>query len=169
MGINQESGLLRETTRSNFPNFSTNFKSCQKSFLLIHISKMTQITIDLPVSLVESAQCLGKATERELSEVLINTLEIVLPIFNNLSAVGNHVEVSQLLDLEVIDLANSKMDAIQNQRLGELQAKGKNIGLSEAEGYELLVLISIYQMGQLRKSMALAEAVKRGLKEPLTP
>ena len=130
---------------------------------------MTQITIDLPVSLVESAQCLGKATERELSEVLINTLEIVLPIFNNLSAVGNHVEVSQLLDLEVIDLANSKMDAIQNQRLGELQAKGKNIGLSEAEGYELLVLISIYQMGQLRKSMALAEAVKRGLKEPLTP
>jgi len=130
---------------------------------------MTQITIDLPVSLVESAQCLGKATERELSEVLIDTLEIILPTFNNLSAVGNHLEVSNLLDSEVIELANSKMDAVQNQRLGELQAKGKNTGLTEAEGYELLVLISIYQMGQLRKSIALAEAVKRGLREPLIP
>ncbi|CCI03255.1 hypothetical protein [Microcystis aeruginosa] len=130
---------------------------------------MTQITIDLPVSLVESAQCLGKATERELSEVLIDTLEIILPTFNNLSAVGNHLEVSHLLDSEVIELADSKMDAVQNQRLGELQAKGKNTGLTEAEGYELLVLISIYQMGQLRKSIALAEAVKRGLREPLIP
>ena len=130
---------------------------------------MTQITINLPVSLLESAQCLGKATERELSEVLIDTLEIILPTFNNLSAVGNHLEVSHLLDSEVIELAKSKMDAVQNQRLGELQAKGKNTGLTEAEGYELLVLISIYQMGQLRKSIALAEAVKRGLREPLIP
>ena len=65
---------------------------------------------------------------------------------------------------KIIELASLKMDAVQNQRLGELQAKGKNTGLTEAEGYELSVLISIYQMGQLRKSMALAEAVKRGLK-----
>ena len=130
---------------------------------------MTQITINLPVSLLESAQCLGKATERELSEVLIDTLEIVLPTFNSLSAVGNHVKISYLLDAEVIELANSKMDVVQNQRLGELQAKGKNTGLTEAEGYELSVLISIYQMGQLRKSIALAEAVKRGLRDALIP
>jgi len=84
--------------------------------------------------------------------------------FNNLSIIGNQTKVSHLLDSEVIELANLKMDAVQNQRLGELQVKGKNTGLTEAEGYELLVLISIYQMGQLRKSMALAEAVKRGLK-----
>jgi hypothetical protein len=130
---------------------------------------MTQITINLPNSLVESAQCLGKATARELSEVLIDTLEIILPAFNKLSESGNHVEVSHLLDADVVELANLKMDAVQNQRLGELQAKGKNTGLTEAEGYELSVLISIYQMGQLRKSMALAEAVKRGLREPLLP
>ena len=130
---------------------------------------MTQVTIDLPVSLVESAKCLGKATARELSEVLIDTLEIILPAFNKLSESGNHVEVSHLLDADVVELANLKMDAVQNQRLGELQAKGKNTGLTEAEGYELLVLISIYQMGQLKKSMALAEAVKRGLREPLLP
>jgi hypothetical protein len=130
---------------------------------------MTRITIDLPVSLAETAQCLGKATQRELSEVLIDTLEIVLPTFNSLSAVGNHVKISHLLDTEVIELADSKMDVVQNQRLGELQAKGKNTGLTEAEGYELSVLISIYQMGQLRKSIALAEAVKRGLRDALIP
>lgn len=130
---------------------------------------MTEITINLPESLVESAQCLGKATARELSEVLIDTLEIILPTFNNLSAISNDPEVSHLLDPEVIELANLKMDAVQNQRLGELQAKGKNTGLTEAEGYELLLLISIYQRGQLRKSMALAEAVKRGLREALLP
>ena len=130
---------------------------------------MTQITIDLPVSLVESAQCLGKATARELSEVLSDSLEIILPTFNNLSIIGNQTKVSHLLDSEVIELANLKMDAVQNQRLGELQVKGKNTGLTEAEGYELLVLISIYQMGQLRKSIALAEAVKRGLRDALIP
>ena len=130
---------------------------------------MTQITINLPESLVESAQRLGKVTARELSEVLVDTLEIILPAFNNLSEISNHGEVSHLLDAEVIELANLKMDVVQNQRLGELQAKGKNTGLTEAEGYELLVLMSIYQMGQLRKSMALAEAVRRGLRKPLLP
>jgi hypothetical protein len=130
---------------------------------------MTEITINLPEALVESAQRLGKVTARELSEVLVDTLEIILPAFNNLSEISNHGEISLLSDAEVIELANLKMDVVQNQRLGELQAKGKNTGLTEAEGYELLVLMSIYQMGQLRKSMALAEAVRRGLREPLLP
>lgn len=73
---------------------------------------MTQITIDLPVSLVESAQRLGQATARELSEVLLDTLEIILPTFNNLSVIGNHTEVSRLSDSEVIELANLKMDKV---------------------------------------------------------
>jgi hypothetical protein len=53
--------------------------------------------------------------------------------------------------------------------LGELQAKGKNTGLTAGERYELLILMSLYQMGQLRKSEGLAEAVKRGIKTPLSP
>jgi hypothetical protein len=69
----------------------------------------------------------------------------------------------------VIELANLKMDIFQNQRLGDLQTRGKSTGLTEAEGYELFVLMSIYQMGQLKKSIALAEAVKRGLRESLLP
>lgn len=125
------------------------------------------ITINLPENLVESAQRLGEFTARELSDVLIDTLEIVLPTFNNISEISLNSQISYLADAEVIEIANLKMDAAQNNRLGELQAKGKNIGLTETERYELLVLISIDQIGQLRKSEALAEAVKRGIKTPL--
>lgn len=71
--------------------------------------------------------------------------------------------VARLSDREVLALAASKMDPIQNERLGQLQAKGKSVGLTTAERYELLALIQIYQQGQLRKSEGLAEAVKRGL------
>ena len=92
-----------------------------------------------------------------------------MPVFNNLSQIGDRTEISYLLDNEVIELSNLKMDIFQNQRLGDLQTKGKSTGLTEAEGYELFVLMSIYQMGQLKKSIALAEAVKRGLREPLLP
>jgi hypothetical protein len=127
------------------------------------------ITINLPENLVESAQRLGEFTARELSDVLIDTLEIVLPTFNNISEISLNSQISYLADAEVIEIANLKMDVSQNNRLGELQAKGKNIGLTETERYELLVLISIYQIGQLRKSEALAEAVKRGIKTPLLP
>ncbi len=126
------------------------------------------ITIDLPDSLVASVQRLGEATAREISEVLIDTLEIVLPTCDNLSQMSIHSEISHVSDQEVMELANLKMDALQNQRLGGLQAKGKNAGLTAAERYELLILMSVYQIGQLRKSEGLAEAVKRGIKTPLS-
>lgn len=35
---------------------------------------------------------------------------------------------------------------------------------TEAERYELLALLQIYQLGELRRSEALAEAVQRGLR-----
>ncbi|MBC6477353.1 MAG: hypothetical protein GDA56_05725 [Hormoscilla sp. GM7CHS1pb] len=50
---------------------------------------------------------------------------------------------------------------MQNDHLGELQARGKAARLTEAEQMELLALMQIYQSGQLRKSEALV--VQRGL------
>ncbi|MEA5554720.1 hypothetical protein VB713_27720 [Anabaena cylindrica UHCC 0172] len=132
--------------------------------------KMTiPITINLPESLIASVQRLGEATAREVSDVLVDTLEIVLPTLDNLSEISIHTKIADISDQEVLELANLKMDAVQNQRLGELQAKGKNTGLTTAERYELLILMSLYQIGQLRKSEGLAEAVRRGIKTPLSP
>ena len=127
------------------------------------------ITINLPESLAASVQRLGEATAREISDVLLDTLEIVLPTLDNLSEMSINSNIADISDEEVLELANLKMDVVQNQRLGELQAKGKNTGLTAGERYELLILISLYQMGQLRKSEGLAEAVKRGIKTPLSP
>ena len=127
------------------------------------------ITINLPESLAASIQRLGEATAREISEVLLDTLEIVLPTLDNLSEMSINSSIPDISDEEVLELANLKMDVVQNQRLGELQAKGKNTGLTAGERYELLILMSLYQMGQLRKSEGLAEAVKRGIKTPLSP
>ena len=63
---------------------------------------MTQITIDLPENLVKSAERLVQATARNLSDTLADTLGVILPVFNNLSEIGDHTELSHLLDIEVI-------------------------------------------------------------------
>jgi hypothetical protein len=136
-----------------------------KNFIFMTIP----ITINLPETLAASVQRLGEATAREISDVLLDTLEIVLPTLDNLSEMSINSNIADISDQEVLELANLKMDVVQNQRLGELQAKGKNTGLTAGERYELLILMSLYQMGQLRKSEGLAEAVKRGIKTPLSP
>ena len=128
-----------------------------------------EVTLSLPENLVEHAKRLGEATQRDVAAILADALEMLLPTWENLSENSSIPGVSSLSDAEVLALADSKMDAVQNQRLGELQQRGKTIGLTEAERYELLALLQIYQLGQLRKSEALAEAVQRDLRSPLSP
>lgn len=70
--------------------------------------------------------------------------------------------VTSLSDDEVRDLARLKLSLDRNDRLGELQAKGKTSDLAEVERYELSALLQVYQLGQLRKSEAIAESTKRG-------
>jgi hypothetical protein len=60
--------------------------------------------------------------------------------------------------LEVLALAQAKMSLEQSERLGELQSRGKAVGLSEAEQAELLGLLEIYQLGMLWKAAAIEEA-----------
>ena len=126
-----------------------------------------KVTLTLPESLVEHAKRLGDASQRDVAAILADALEMLLPTWENLSEGGSYPTLSNLSDSEVLTLADAKMDAVQNKRLGELQHQGKVRGLTEAERYELLALLQIYQLGQLRKSEALTEAVQRGLRSPL--
>jgi hypothetical protein len=128
-----------------------------------------EVTLTLPENLVAHAKRLGDATQRDVAVILADALEMLLPTWESLSEGSTPPTVSSLSDAEVLALADAKMDAVQNQRLGELQQRGKAIGLTEAERYELLALLQIYQLGQLRKSEALAEAVRRDLRPPLSP
>lgn len=133
------------------------------------IAMAMEIKLNLSDSLLESAQHLGEATQEDISTILLNILEVLLPTLETLVDNNFYPVVANLSDSQVIALADAKMDRISHQRLRELQEKGKITELTQTERDELLTLISIYQLGQLRKSEALVEAVKRGLLSPLHP
>jgi hypothetical protein len=126
-----------------------------------------EVTLHLPEHLVEHAKRFGEATQRDVRQVLADTLEMMWPTIGT----GPELEapVSTLTDEDVLALADAKMDPAQNDRLAELQTRGKVDGLTEAERIELLSLLHLYQVGQWRKSEGLAEAVRRGLRTPLRP
>jgi len=126
-----------------------------------------EITLRLPEPLVENAKRFGRATQRNLEAVLAEALEMIWPTLGIPADEDPFPPVSSLSDEAVLALADSEMDEAQNDRLGELQARGKDSGLINPERLELMALMQIYQMGQLRKSEGLAEAVRRGLREPL--
>ncbi|NET41019.1 hypothetical protein [Okeania sp. SIO2B3] len=94
---------------------------------------------------------------------------LLLPTLENLPNNHLYAPVSKLSDKEILELADGKMDIKQNQRLGELQTKGKKVGFTEAENYELLALMQVYKIGLLRKSEALAVVVQKSLRVPLHP
>lgn len=128
-----------------------------------------EVTLNLSEKLVESAEHLASATQRDLPTLIADILETLLPMVENMADSNLYPPVFRLSDKELIAVAYSKMDETANRRLGELQSKGKTIGLIETERNELVTLLQIYQLGQLRKSEALAEAVKRGLRGKLHP
>jgi hypothetical protein len=123
-----------------------------------------EVTLQLPENLIEQARQLGAATQRDLGSVLTDVLEMLWLTVDGVP-LDTAFSMNDLSDHDVLMLANSKMDGVQNQRLGDLQVKGKSEGLTSAERYELLALLQIYQIGQLRKSEALAEVVRRGLRD----
>ncbi len=130
-----------------------------------------EITLTLPEKLIEDAQYFGQTTQRDTKLVLADTLKIMWPTWHTSSSSRPDLDfglsVTHFSNEEILTLANSKMELSQNERLGHLQAKGKIVGLTEIERYELLLLLQLYQIGQLHKAEALAESVKRGLREPL--
>ena len=126
------------------------------------------VTLELSEALIEKAQRVSKVTQQSFETVLLDALEVMGLTWENFPEESLPTPVAELSDEAVLVLASLKMDRDQNERLAKLQTKGKTTGLTQVERYELLALLQIYQLGQLRKSEALAEAVKRGLQEPLS-
>lgn len=126
-----------------------------------------EVTLRVTDTLLDQAQRFGRFTQRNVETVLSDTLDMIYPMLDDAPDLSVSHDMERLSDEEVLALADLKMDAAQNQRLGYLQAEGKTRGLSFAERYELLALLQIYQIGQLRKSEGLAEAARRALRKPL--
>lgn len=126
-----------------------------------------EVTVILPDTMAHHLGQFGKKVQRPLAALLNESLELLWPTLDEMLEQDLYPNVATLPDDKVLALADLKMDEAQNQRLAALQTKGKQGALTVAERYELLALLQIYRLGQLRKSEGLAEAVRRGLRQPL--
>jgi hypothetical protein len=125
----------------------------------------TQITLTLPDETYRRAVHLAQLTGRDIADVLADTIGISLQPLGTGFATSK--PVSQLTDPEVLAVADSHMEPIQDRRMSELLDRQQAGSLTNGEHAELLVLMQVYQEGLLRKAQALHEAVRRGLRKPL--
>jgi hypothetical protein len=123
------------------------------------------ITITLPDDIYRRVERFAHLANRDLSSILADTLIHSLPPISSRSSTPP--AISDLSDQQVIALTHLEMEPAQDIRLGELLDKQQSGTLNPEEPQELDTLMQIYREGLLRKATALAEAVKRGLMEPL--
>jgi len=123
-----------------------------------------QITLTLSDTVLDRAAGLAGLLARSVEEVLTKTLEITLPDVGS----GTLPSVANLSDNEVLALAQLQMENKQSARFSDLLDKQQAGILTAPERSELSSLFQTYQRLWLRQSEALAEAVRRGLREPLS-
>lgn len=126
----------------------------------------TQVTLTLSPDSYQRAEHLAKLTERNVNEVLSDSIESLL------SPLADSPElpkpISALSDQEVIALTELQLPPEQDRYLNTLLDKQQAGKIDTQEQVELFALMQVYQEGLLRKARSLNEAVKRGLREPLT-
>ncbi|MBC7869475.1 MAG: hypothetical protein H7Y09_01440 [Chitinophagaceae bacterium] len=121
----------------------------------------TEITLSIPEHIFQRAQRLADLTGREVLDVLSGAIDRSLP---PLVSELDSSPLESLSDEAIIALADSRMDDAQNTRMSLLQYRQQARSITEEEIAELHMLMDIYNAGQLRKTHALVEAVKRGLR-----
>jgi hypothetical protein len=119
-----------------------------------------QLTVTIPDEIYKRVQQLAQSSGQEVTTVASMVLGLSLSELDSRS-------VESLSDNEIIILADSMMDSEQNARFSALQDKQQAGTITSAERDELRILLEIYNAGQLRKTQALVEAVKRGLRPRL--
>lgn len=127
----------------------------------------TQVTVNLPDEVYERAERLAQLSHREVAEVLAETIAVSLPVLRPRPDTPAALET--LPDAEVLALADLQLPATHDRRLSVLLDRQQSGSMNEAERAELSALFQRYQEGLLQKAQALAEAVRRGLREPLSP
>ncbi len=96
--------------------------------------------------------------------MLADTLALALPDWPS----STEPPVTNLLDAEMLALTQATLPPHDDQRLSALLDKQQAGQLTPAERPELLALFQNYLRLWLRQSQALAEAMQRGLRPPLT-
>ena len=126
---------------------------------------VTQITISLPEETYRRAKKLAQLTRRDVATVMADTLSLSLPQLGSVSVM--ETAVTDLSNEEVLALADLQMDTTDDRKLSQLLDKQQTGTLAEPERIELIRLMQLYQSSLLQKVEGLAEAVQRGLREPM--
>jgi hypothetical protein len=126
----------------------------------------TQLTINLPDEIYHRVQQLAARSNRDVSDILTDTIQWFLPLVNLQSQFQDPISI--LPDEQVLTLTELQMEAEQDQKLSDLLDRQQAGVLTEIEQLELQALMQVYQVGLLRKATALSEAVKRKLIAPLS-
>ena len=125
----------------------------------------TEVTVSLPDAVYRNALRLAELTQRDLAELLTETLTLSLPEVTP-GAEGPQA-LSDLSDADVLDLTALELPPGQDRELSALLERQQAGSLSPQERRQLAALMQAYQVGLLRKAQALQEAVRRGLRAPL--
>jgi hypothetical protein len=131
------------------------------------VMKMTTVTVTLQDDVYRRASQFAQLANLNVNEVLSDAIEMSLPPPGSWTTAVK--PVSDLSDKEVLKLTELQMTPAQDRRLSRLLNRQQAGKLKADNRAELISLMQVYQDGLLRKAQALAEAVRRGLREPLTP
>ncbi len=126
----------------------------------------TQVVLNLPDETYERAAQYAAYAKREVAEIIAAALASTLP---SREAINQLRSITKLPDSDVLALTKLRMEPQADRRLSELLDRQQAGELTDVEQAELAALMRNYEMGLLRQSQALAEAVRRGLIPPLQP
>jgi hypothetical protein len=126
----------------------------------------TRVTVNLSDDAYERASRYAAYANRDLSEIIAAALASSLP---SIDAIDELQGISKLPDRSVLELTELRMEPEADRRLSELLEQQQGGDLGDLERAELAALMRSYEIGLLRQSQALVEAVRRGLIPPLTP
>ena len=127
----------------------------------------TQITLTLPSDLYQRAANIAAITWWTVEDAVLVMLEVSLPAL--IPLVDLNKPVDALSDEAVLALTNLQMTPDYDSRHSALLYRQQSGGMSASERRELQTLQRVYEIGMIFKSRALAEAVKRDLRELLQP
>jgi hypothetical protein len=126
----------------------------------------TQVVLNLPDETYERAAQYAAYAKREVAEIIAAALASTLP---SREAINQLRSIAKLPDSDVLAVTKLRMEPQADRRLSELLDRQQAGELTDVEQAELAALMRSYEMGLLRQSQALAEAVRRGLIPPLQP
>ena len=125
----------------------------------------TQVIVNLSEDAYERASKYATYANRDLSEIIDGALAASLP---SADAIDELEGISRLPDKAVLALTELRMEPDADRRLSALLDRQQAGELGDLERAELAALVRSYEMGLLRLSQALAEAVLRGLIPPIS-